>query len=213
MLSQYSLSYFIILLGNVFIAFLLYIILTVALSVLSIWINLSLIKDIASLYTQNKVKFWDSLNKTVNLILPAFLISILTSLAILGGFVLFIIPAIIFGIWFTFSLQVLVIDGKRGLEALLISKRLVEKRWWKTFWRIIIPSLFFALIIIIIEWFLTMALGVKNDTNLNIYTLTYITLIMIVSSFIAPMASSVMTVLYLELKKTPVKKELIDETL
>lgn len=213
MLVQYSLSYFILLLGNALLAFSLYIFLTTVISLLTIWISLALTKDIAGLYTGQKIIFWDSMNKTITLFFPAFLITILTSLAILGGFILFIIPAVIFGIWFTFSLHALVLDQKHGAEALLASKKLVEKRWWKTFLRIVIPTLFFTLIIVILQWFLTLVLGIKNDVTLNLYTFTYITLIMIVSSFITPLASSVMTILYLELKKTPVKKELIDESL
>ena len=73
-------------------------------------------------------------------------VSVLTTLAIIGGGILLIIPGIIFAIWFIFSDYVLVLDGKKGILALGESKKLVSGYWWPVFFKVFILSLitFFA---------------------------------------------------------------------
>ncbi|MFA5211328.1 MAG: glycerophosphoryl diester phosphodiesterase membrane domain-containing protein [Patescibacteria group bacterium] len=213
MIVQYSLSYFILFLGNAFLAFALYLFLSLSISLASIWISLSLIKTIAKIYENQLPNFSESFNQTANSILSSIWAYVLIFLAVFGGLILFIIPGIIFAIWFSFAIQAVVLDEKKGVESLKQSKKLVEKRWWQTFWRIFIPALFFTLIIVIFEWFFALILGVKDETVLNLPTFIYLVLIMILSSFVTPFATSAMTILYLELKKNPVKKELVDESL
>lgn len=70
-------------------------------------------------------------------------VSILVGLTILVGFVLFIIPGIIFVIWYSFSYFTLVLEGKRGTEAMKASRAYVKGRWWAVFGRM------FALFIVI----------------------------------------------------------------
>ena len=64
-------------------------------------------------------------------------INILVILIIFGGFILLIIPAIIFGIWFCLANFVFVAEGHNGLNALLRSKEYVSGRWWSVFWRML----------------------------------------------------------------------------
>ena len=53
-----------------------------------------------------------------------------------GSLALLIVPGIIFGVYTAFSLFALVVDGKKGFEALLESYSLVKGRWWAVFGRI-----------------------------------------------------------------------------
>lgn len=62
---------------------------------------------------------------------------------LVGGFLLFIIPGIIFIIWFLSGQYVLVSEDLRGFNALLRSKQLIQGNWWRIFW-------YFFLIILII---------------------------------------------------------------
>ncbi len=75
---------------------------------------------------------------------PFFLVSLLAGLVIGIGFLLFIIPGIIFVVWFTFSTYIVVCEDKRGFKALFRSKELVRGYWWPTAKRV------FVLMIIII---------------------------------------------------------------
>lgn len=79
------------------------------------------------------LSYMDALRKSLPYILPLFGVAILVSLAIIGGFAFFIIPGIIASIWYGFAQIATVIDGKKGMGALLHSAALVRGRLWKVF--------------------------------------------------------------------------------
>ena len=54
---------------------------------------------------------------------------------LMGGFMLFIIPGILFSVWFYFSFFVLASEDERGMTALLKSKAYVEGYWGAVFLR------------------------------------------------------------------------------
>ncbi|MCS7092461.1 MAG: hypothetical protein NZM26_03865 [Patescibacteria group bacterium] len=85
-----------------------------------------------------------SIAKTLKIIFPIFFAGLLTFLIILGGYVLLIVPGIIFSVWYLYVLPC-VIDGKRGTQALAHSKSLVKGRFWQTLTRIVITSLIVAI--------------------------------------------------------------------
>jgi hypothetical protein len=58
------------------------------------------------------------------------------SYIITGGMLLFLIPGIIFMIWFTFSQFILACEDIRGMNALLKSKEYVKTRWFDIFLRL-----------------------------------------------------------------------------
>lgn len=77
-----------------------------------------------------------------------FLLSIVLGLIILGGLILLIIPAIIFGVWYSFSIFLL-FDKNIGIkEALRQSKNMVKGRFWKVLGR----SLVFGLITLLVNF-------------------------------------------------------------
>ncbi len=57
-------------------------------------------------------------------------ISLLQALTIAGGILMFIIPGLIFLVWFGFATQALLLDGKKGLDALSASRDLAKGRFW-----------------------------------------------------------------------------------
>lgn len=59
-----------------------------------------------------------------------FFITILTTLIVLGGFLLFIIPGIILSITVFFGAYVFVHEDVKGMSALTRSRALVKGRWW-----------------------------------------------------------------------------------
>ncbi|XOB42689.1 MAG: hypothetical protein ACKKMP_01385 [Candidatus Nealsonbacteria bacterium] len=61
---------------------------------------------------------------------PFFLVSLLTGLIIGLGFLLLIVPGIIFAVWFGFSYYTVICEDKRGFKALSRSRELVKGHWW-----------------------------------------------------------------------------------
>lgn len=78
-----------------------------------------------------------SIGKTVS---HFFVVLFLTGLITALGLLLFIIPGLIFLVWFSFAGIIAVVEGK-GLSALKESKALVVDRFWPVAWRLLIISL------------------------------------------------------------------------
>ncbi len=57
---------------------------------------------------------------------------------ITGGFLLFLIPGLIFLVWFTFAQFILAVDDERGMNALLKSKEYVKGYWFDVFLRLLV---------------------------------------------------------------------------
>jgi hypothetical protein len=92
--------------------------------------------------------------RTPALILPFIWILILSALITVGGFALFIIPGIIFSIWLSQSMYIMIAEEKRGLTALVTSWERVSGHWWSVLWRMIVVgfvtilvSLFVSLVV------------------------------------------------------------------
>lgn len=85
--------------------------------------------------------------------LPFAVLSLIFGLIIAFGSVLFIIPGIIFFVWYYFAIYHLILNDKKILSGLPASKELVVGRWWSVALRLIIPKLVF----IIIGWLVYVA--------------------------------------------------------
>ncbi|MEI6510878.1 MAG: hypothetical protein WCO25_02430 [Candidatus Uhrbacteria bacterium] len=57
-------------------------------------------------------------------------VGLLQALTVAGGFLLLVIPGLIFLVWFGFAQQALLLDGKRGLDALSASRDLAKGRFF-----------------------------------------------------------------------------------
>ncbi|MDF1498498.1 MAG: hypothetical protein P1P85_04070 [Patescibacteria group bacterium] len=77
----------------------------------------------------------------------ALVISLLTGFIVSAGYVLFFIPGLIFSIWFTFVLFVVVEEEYKGMAVLLKCREYIRGYWWKVFWR----NLYIGAIIIGLE--------------------------------------------------------------
>lgn len=71
-----------------------------------------------------------------------FVVSILIGIVVGFGFILLIIPGIIFGTWFSFSLFILINENTGILESMRKSKALVKGNFWKVFGRLFLFMLF-----------------------------------------------------------------------
>lgn len=181
-------------------------------SALSLWFSLAFIlavTDIDSGVPPQKLSAY--LKKSRTFIIPAIGLTLLVGLIVLGGFILLVIPGILFSIWFVFTLQARLLDQKKGLSALSWSKSLVSGNWWGVFGRI-------ALSVIVVSILMSVVgniLGAMFQVNVNSLTfqkLTIITfsltvLLAMVQAVFTPFASAIPTVLFLDLKKTKAGNE------
>lgn len=193
----------------------LYILLVILGSVASLWITLAFIKIIAGKYEKKEVPgIKTSLLSVKQLIIPAILVSILNALIVLGGFILLIIPGIIFAIWFAFAVyDVALSDTKEPVQALKNSKKLVDGRWWEVFWRLAAPGIFFAIIAMlaqgIINWPINFAIKTAIENTFSFFFLLALSSILnvIVSLVFTPLTTAAPVILYNELKKTPLEMD------
>jgi len=68
-------------------------------------------------------------------------------LATVGGFLLLIIPGIIFFIWFGFAPYVCIIEGIGSTSALKRSKQLVKGNWWYVLWALLVCATVYGICI------------------------------------------------------------------
>lgn len=104
-------------------------------------------------------------------LLSYFWVAILTSLAVLAGFVLLIVPGIIFWVWFAFAYFVLVCEEIKGVEALKRSKKLVEGYWWPALGRLAL----IILLVLIVQIFISVFPLISNlvPLVLGIFVMIY----------------------------------------
>lgn len=119
-------------------------------------------------------------------------ISILTGVIVFVGFVLFIIPGIIFAVWLAFSVFVLLVEGKGGVAALKQSKEYVTGKWMAVFGRIL-ALLAVSIILGIIVGIVGSIGGEMGEVALS-YILNF---------FLVPFSIAYMYLMYQDLKSTP----------
>jgi len=112
---------------NLLLGISLFIIFWLAVMITSLWSSVSLLYAIKE--REEKIGIVESFRKGWHKIISFVWISILAGFITLGGFLLFIIPGIIFAIWFAFPIYVLVSEDLRGMNALFRSKQLVSGKW------------------------------------------------------------------------------------
>jgi hypothetical protein len=105
---------------------------------ISFWANLALIYVLAKRQAVPAPGFGAGLKATLGLIGPYIWLPILLGLALLGALVPLILPLIILWIGFSLAVYVLVIEKRRGLEALLRSRHLIAGHWEAVFWRVFV---------------------------------------------------------------------------
>lgn len=169
--------------------------------VVSIWINIILIEllnkyyknetaDVEGLYKTSWSKFW-----------PLVLVSVLVGLAVLGGTILFIIPGIIFAVWFSFANYFLILEDKRGIEALKASKKLVQGKWWSILWHWVAPTLFYGIIMMAMAGIIMIILSFFMDMKSLTANLIGATISNILSVGLTPLFVAIGVILFTEMKK------------
>ena len=184
-----------------------------------LWIWITFLRVIAHRYqgvTPGPVKA--ELQAAKSFIVPTILVGILTTLIILGGMVLLVIPGIIFAVWFAFSIQAVILDNAKGKTALAISKKLAKGRLIEVLWWIIAPSFVFGVTTFVLRWLIMFPLlnALLAFAPPKYALLPIVAAISALTTWIdtalATFAMAAMIILYYELKKTPVTLPIPDKT-
>ena len=78
-------------------------------------------------------------------------LGILAVFAVLGGFVMLVIPGFWFGVSLSFGTYIFVVERRRGLDALRQSKKYVKGYWWACFGRSILLSVILWVIAVVVQ--------------------------------------------------------------
>lgn len=162
----------------------------VVLLIYIIYVVVQSITHIALIYTigETNPTFLGAYKTSFKKILSYWWVAFLSAILIFGGFLFFIIPGIIFSVWFTFILYILVLEGKKGFKSILESRNLIKRSWFSVWTRIILTSIIslFWLILIPVILLVNLIWPVSNF-NIQGYILNFVGnfLILLINAFIA----------------------------
>lgn len=124
------------------------------------WSSLAIINAVGHFVRSGQLSTWkENYLNTTKYLWPSFYTSFFAGFLIVIGTILFLVPGVIFSIWFYFIIYFVILEGKYGSAALGASKTLVKGRWWATWWRILAPSMVFGLGVGILQSILTTLLS------------------------------------------------------
>jgi len=172
---------------------------------INLWMSILIIEMINKLFLKQEVQLNSLFESSFKKIPSYLLVAILVALIVFGGIILFIIPGIIFSIWYSFAPYVNLLEDKnnKGRAALKSSKELVQGRWWGTFIRLVLPTLLIYCFVIVIIFCLTYAIA---GGNLNFdsmqQSLTFDLLYTAVILILSPLFAAFNVILYNNLKET-----------
>src|SRR3989338_2774959 len=88
-------------------------------------------------------------------ILSYYWVFLLFGFITIGGFFLLVVPGIIFAIWFSLAISILIDEDVKGMNALLKSREYVKGRWGSILWRFLfIEALFFIILLVLVLMFI-----------------------------------------------------------
>ncbi len=120
------------------------------------WSSVALLISIKE--SEHGLSIADSFKRAVPLLIPYLWVSILVGLITMVGFVLLIIPGIIFGLWYYLSSYILVDQNIRGMDALKTSKAYMQGNMGAVFWRCLVGGIAIYIPVIILGMILGAAL-------------------------------------------------------
>jgi hypothetical protein len=135
--------------------------------VLSIWIVCIGILAVHAILKGNQKLSLEQIRAQVRpLLWPFVIVGVLQVAVIIGGLLLLIIPGILFMVWYAFAQFAVLLDGKRGLEALSHSRSLVRGRFWPVLWRLVAGPVLVGILYAVVIGILTMIWWALTDAPL-----------------------------------------------
>jgi hypothetical protein len=97
------------------------------------WLNAALIKVLAN-HDQAIKSAWPLAGGMI-------LVGLLCGLIIMAGYILLVIPGIIFSVWYSQAAYAYLLEGRTGVAALNRSKEMVQGRFWAVWGRMLLVSI------------------------------------------------------------------------
>ena len=85
--------------------------------------------------SQERIGVVESYRRGWHKILSYYWVSLLAGFITMGGFLLLIVPGIIFAVWFSLAMFIIIAEDLKGMNALLKSKEYVKGKWGSILWR------------------------------------------------------------------------------
>lgn len=104
--------------------------------IVNVWIQIALMYAVKEEHVKTGAK--DLLLTVHSRMASYYWVVFLRGLITLAGFILFIIPGIIFSVWFCFAQYAFVFEDTRGMKALYRSRELVKGYWWPVMGRLLL---------------------------------------------------------------------------
>lgn len=174
--------------------------------VVSLWAQIVLTRLVRHSLSQESVNMPSLREEAWRDTLPLLWVHSLCGLIVFLGTMLFIIPGIIFSIWYFFSSLAFILDSQHGMDALRASKKLVHGRFRIVVWRLVISYLpilavllVFTSALILLSGLLTGFSGISNGQ----YSWWFSLLQSIITYLLLPMSYGISVILFQDLKKNP----------
>ena len=139
-----------------------------------------------------KTNLKKSFNSALDVIVPLIIGIVIVGAIVIVGLILFIIPGIIFLVWFCLTPIVIVLEKRGATDAISRSKELTKDNWFHTLGVLIVV----AIIVLIAS---LIGRVIRNIFALLLSTLLALIVEKVISSFISPIFGIVLTVLYFDL--------------
>lgn len=144
-----------------------------------------IIKCASDILERGDARIRESFNFTISRLPSLLAAGIITGILIALGLICFILPGVILGVMFSLVVPVIIVERMGALESLARSRRLVSKRWGKTF----ILLLLISITILIASWIVDVIISPFSSALSSIISGVIIALI-------EPILPIVMTFLY-----------------
>lgn len=131
-------------------------------------------------------------------ILSYWWVSLLVGFITMGGFLLLVVPGIIFAVWFSLAVFVLIAEDLKGMNALLKSKEYVKGKWGSILWRFFFIgalSLIISLIPVLIFSFLKIAFSAPEISRFGAEISRFV-----IGLFLTPLVMAYSFLVYSNLK-------------
>lgn len=180
---------------------------------LALWMTIAIVSSTHRITQKQEINPTAIAHDALVGLLPLLKTVVLQGLIILGGLLLFLIPGLVFSFWYAFAQLATILDDKRPVEALALSKSLVEGRFWSVVWRVVSGPILLAAIYSLSIGFVLMLIaqlmGIDSEALMGADSPDWITLIESVGEvFLIPLILVYSVLLFQDLKKHPVKAEL-----
>jgi hypothetical protein len=175
-----------------------------------LWISVCLMRATAALSNRQSVDPHILSTQSLRHIQPLLAVLFLQSLITIGGFLLLIVPAIIFWVWYGLAQVATAVDDRKPLESLAVNRSLVRGRFFACLWRLIagpiVITLLYIFVLVVLLYGISLPLGLDTTLLLSDEPPLWESLVdTAVFMFVTPLYMIYPTLLYLDLKKNPLQ--------